>query len=65
MYRLPFKYIYKITHIQHLACDNPASPFGFEDKSIFYKGTKWAKELTKLFGGKDNLIEVTCEFYNH
>ena len=63
MYRLTFKYNDNIAYIQPLACDNPASHFGFDDKSIFLKGSKLAKELTKMFGGKDNLIEVTCEFY--
>lgn len=47
--------------IAPLACDNPASPFGFEDKSIERKALLLAKKINKMAIGSHN----PCTVYHY
>ena len=59
-YRLIFKYDNgNIGIMKSIACDNPKSKYGFEDRSIERKATKWARRLSQRF----DYLECTVEHY--
>jgi hypothetical protein len=59
-YALVFKYSNgEVGVLKPLACDNPASPYGFSDRAILRKAKKLAKELTK----KNDDLECRVEEY--
>lgn len=45
------------SEIKPIACDNPLSPFGFEDRGIERKAKKLAAKLSKTFDGLDCYVE--------
>jgi len=66
---MPYSIIFKdemgVSEIKPIACDNPRSVFGLEDRSIEVKAKKLASHLTKRFPGLECSVTHYTDFNYH